>query len=139
MYGIEPEAIDYKTMQVLSPGYMVRPEAIESTYYVWRATGDRRYYEMGKTMFESIEKYCQTENGYVQLSDVRTKEKWDTLESFFFAETMKYCYLFFAPEKVFSFKDYVFSTEAHPLCNTWDKGWRGDYMMHGGGAGDAAQ
>lgn len=139
MHGIEPEAIDYKTMQVLSPGYMVRPEAIEATYYVWRATGDSRYYEMGKTMFESIEKYCQTENGYVQLSDVRTKEKWDTLESFFFAETMKYCYLFFAPEKVFSFKDYVLNTEAHPLRNTWDKGWRGDYMMYGGSADGAAQ
>ena len=43
------------------------------------------------------------------------------------------------PKKVFSFKDYVLNTEAHPLRNTWDKGWRGDYMMHGGGDGRAAQ
>ena len=129
MEGIEPESIDYSTMQIKDAYYMIRPEAIESTYYVWKATGDKKYYEMGKTMFESIEKYCQVENGYVQLRDVRSKEKWDTLESFFFAETMKYCYLFFAPEDVFSFKDYVLNTEAHPLKNTWDKGWRGDYKM----------
>lgn len=129
LYGIEPESINYKTMEVLSPYYMIRPEAIEATYYVWKATGDEKYYEMGKVMFESIEKYCQVENGYVQLKDVRTKETWDTLESFFFAETMKYCYLFFAPESVFSFKNYVLNTEAHPLKNTWDKDWIGDYKM----------
>lgn len=129
LYGIEPESINYKTMEVLSPYYMIRPEAVEATYYVWKATGDEKYYEMGKVMFESIEKYCQVENGYVQLKDVRTKEKWDTLESFFFAETMKYCYLFFAPESVFSFKNYVLNTEAHPLKNTWDKGWKGNYKM----------
>ncbi|HJH71003.1 MAG TPA: glycoside hydrolase family 47 protein [Bacteroidaceae bacterium] len=130
LHGIEPEMIDYTNMEVVSPYYMIRPEAIESTYYIWKATGDNRYYEMGKTMFESIEKYCQVENGYVQLKDVRTKEKWDTLESFFFAETMKYCYLFFAPDSVFNFKNYVLNTEAHPLKNTWDVDWRGDYKMY---------
>lgn len=129
MEGIEPESIDYKKMEIMSSYYMIRPEAIESTYYVWKATGDDKYYEMGKTMFESIEKYCQVPNGYVQLRDVRTKEKWDTLESFFFAETMKYCYLFFAPESVFNFDEYVLNTEAHPLKNTWDKDWTGRYKM----------
>ncbi len=129
LHGIEPESIDYTTMEIRDAVYLIRPEAIEATYYVWKATGDRKYYDMGKTMFESIEKYCQVENGYVQLRDVRDKTKWDTLESFFFAETMKYCYLFFAPDSVFSFKDYVLNTEAHPMKNTWDKDWRGDYKM----------
>ena len=99
MYGLEPESIDYSTMKVLSPYYMVRPEAIETTYYLWHFTKDKQYYELGKHMFESIEKFCQVENGYVQIKDVRTMEKSDALESFFFAETMKYCYLFAAPEK----------------------------------------
>ena len=129
MQGIEPESIDYTTMEIRDAVYLIRPEAIESTYYVWKATGDKKYYEMGKTMFESIEKYCQVDNGYTQLRDVRTKEKWDTLESFFFAETMKYCYLFFVPDSVFSFKNYVLNTEAHPMRNTWEEGWRGDYKM----------
>lgn len=115
MYGVEPETIDYSDMTVLNGFYMVRPEAIEAAYYLWSFTGDKKYYEMGKTMFESIEKYCQVENGYVQIEDVRTMEKKDDLESFFFAETMKYCYLFFAPEGTFSFDKYVLNTEAHPM------------------------
>ncbi len=115
LYGIEPESINYTTMEIISPYYMIRPEAIEAAYYLWHYTKDQQYYQMGKTMFESIEKYCQVENGYVQIKDVRTMEKWDTLESFFFAEIMKYCYLFFAPEENFSLDKYVLNTEAHPF------------------------
>ncbi len=74
MEGLEPESIDYKKMEIMSSYYMIRPEAIESTYYVWKAIGGDKYYEMGKTMFESIEKYCQVPNGYVQVRDVRTKK-----------------------------------------------------------------
>lgn len=125
MYGLEPESINYSTMEVVSPYYMIRPEAIEAAYYTWKATGKDEYYQMGKTMFESIEKYCQVENGYTQIQDVRTMERWDTLESFFFAETMKYCYLFFAEDDVFSFDDYVLNSEAHPFKNTWDSNWAG--------------
>lgn len=115
LYGLEPENIDYSTMEVGAVYYMIRPEAIEAAYYLWHYTKDVQYYEMGKKMFESIEKYCQVENGYVQIQDVRTLEKWDTLESFFFAETMKYCYLFFAPEESFSLDKCILNTEAHPF------------------------
>lgn len=128
LHDIEPESIDYVKMEAVSKYYMIRPEAIESTYYVWRATGDDKYYEQGKHMFESIEKYCQVENGYVQIQDVTTKEHWDTLESFFFAETMKYCYLFFAPKGTFDFSEYVLNTEAHPFRNSWDKGWKANHV-----------
>jgi len=33
-YGIEPEEINYQTWQVVSPGYPLRPEIVESTYYL---------------------------------------------------------------------------------------------------------
>lgn len=121
MNGVEPESINYSTMDVISPYYMIRPEAIEATYYLWHFTKDKQYYEMGKNMFESIEKYCQIDNGYVQIKDVRTMEKWDALESFFFAETMKYCYLFFAPKEAFDLDKCVLNTEAHPFFKTWKK------------------
>ncbi|MEQ2410743.1 glycoside hydrolase family 47 protein [Bacteroides ovatus] len=119
MYGLEPEAIDYTNMKVLAPYYMARPEAIEANYYLWHFTKDKQYYEMGKTMFDAIEKNCQIDNGYVQIKDVRTMEKWDTLESFFFAETLKYCYLYFAPKGAFSLDKCVLNTEAHPFFKTW--------------------
>ena len=33
-YGIEPEEIDYQKWEVVSPGYPLRPEIVESTYYL---------------------------------------------------------------------------------------------------------
>jgi len=41
-HGIEPEEINYQTMEVTSPGYPLRPEIVESTYYLYHyATGAR--------------------------------------------------------------------------------------------------
>ncbi len=37
------------------------------------------------------------------------------MESFFFAETLKYLYLLFAPESTLEFDSVVFNTEAHPM------------------------
>ena len=34
-YGIEPEEFNYQTMEVTSPGYPLRPEIVESTYYLY--------------------------------------------------------------------------------------------------------
>jgi len=121
LYGVEPESINYLTLNIQSAGYLVRPEAIEAAYYLWHYTKDKQYYETGKKMFEGIEKYCQVDNGYVQINDVRTMEKWDTLESFFFAETMKYCYLFFAPKEAFNLDQCILNTEAHPFYKTWKR------------------
>jgi hypothetical protein len=74
---------------------------------------------MGETMFKSLVEYSKTESGYAELSDVRTKEKNDAMQSFFLAETLKYAYLLFAEEDILSLDEYVFNTEAHPLTKTW--------------------
>ncbi len=34
LHGIEPEELDYQTLEIVSPGYALRPEIIESTYYL---------------------------------------------------------------------------------------------------------
>jgi mannosidase alpha-like ER degradation enhancer 2 len=41
------------------------------------------------------------------------------MPSYFFAETLKYLYLLFAPETTLNFDHLVFNTEAHPLRRTW--------------------
>ena len=38
--GIEPEEFDYSTMKITYPGYELRPEIIESTYYLYYFTGE---------------------------------------------------------------------------------------------------
>ena len=115
VYGIEPEGFDYKTMKAVNKEYYLRPETIESAYYLWHYTGDEKYRRMGETYFCNLKAYCKTEAGYAYLKDVTTKEKADGMESFFFAETLKYLYLLFGEKGVMSLDEVVFNTEAHPM------------------------
>ena len=46
--GIEPEVIDYRTMKTLYPGYPLRPEIVESAYYLYHYTKDPTYLAMGR-------------------------------------------------------------------------------------------
>lgn len=114
-FTIEPEQFNYKTMEVIDGGYALRPEIIESAYYLYHFTHDPKYLEMGKKYFEDIRKFCKTEYGYAALKDVRTKEKLPSMESFLFAETFKYLYLLFSPDSTLEFDKVIFTTEAHPL------------------------
>ncbi|HEV2842390.1 MAG TPA: glycoside hydrolase family 47 protein [Chthoniobacterales bacterium] len=119
LHGIEPEVIDYKTMQVKAVTYHLRPEIVESTYYLHHCTGDPEYRQMGETIFNDFVKHCRAEAGYASLADMVTKEKRDEMESFALAETFKYFYLLFAPAGTLDFDKVVFNTEAHPLRRTW--------------------
>jgi mannosidase alpha-like ER degradation enhancer 2 len=118
-YGIEPEAIDYTTMCATDSSYHLRPEIIESAYYLYEQTGDDRYREMGRVIFDGLRRSCRTPQGYAMIEDVRTKRQGDRMESFFFAETLKYLYLLFAPPATLPFGSVIFNTEAHPLRRTW--------------------
>ncbi len=119
LYGVEPEILDYKTMRVMAPAYHLRPEIVESTYYLYYFTGDSEYRRMGEKLFNDFVKYCRAEAGYAALADVVTKQKRDEMESFALAETFKYFYLLFAPPRTLDFNKMVFNTEAHPLRRTW--------------------
>lgn len=115
LHGIEPESLDYASMKVQSPGYALRPEIVESAYYLHHYTGDTRYRAMGREFFEDFVRHCRTEAGFAALKDVRSKTKEDSMESFVFAETFKYYYLLFAPKETLDFDAVTFNTEAHPL------------------------
>jgi ER degradation enhancer, mannosidase alpha-like 2 len=118
-FGIEPEEIDYSTMKITSPGYPLRPEVIESAYYLSFYTKDPRYTEMASTFLLSLVRFCKTDAGYAALRNVETRDKNDNMESFFLAETLKYLYLIFAPRQTLDLNKVVFNTEAHPLQKTW--------------------
>ena len=118
-FGIEPEELDYVTMRPTYPGYVLRPEAIESAYYLYRTTGERRWQEMGRVMVDSLLHYTRSDAGFAALTSAVTKEKRDQMESFFLAETLKYAYLLFAPPAALDFDAVVFNTEAHPIRRTW--------------------
>jgi ER degradation enhancer, mannosidase alpha-like 2 len=117
--GLEPEIYDYRAGRITSPAYHLRPEIIESAYYLHRRTRDPRYRDMGRTFLHDLEASCRTDVGYAAVSDVRTKAKTDRMESYFLAETLKYLYLLFAPDDALPLDEIVLNTEAHPLRRTW--------------------
>ncbi|MGZ8844791.1 MAG: glycoside hydrolase family 47 protein, partial [Pyrinomonadaceae bacterium] len=126
-HGIEPEEINYQTMEVVSPAYHLRPEIVESTYYLYhygtRASRSQssakldanHHQQMGAMMWRDFVKHCRTDVGYAALKSVVTKEKSDSMQSFLFAETFKYFYLLFAPPRTLDFDRVIFNTEAHPV------------------------
>ena len=113
--GIEPEEFDYRARKITSPAYHLRPEIVESTYYLYRYTKDRKYLLMGEKLWRDFVKHCRTEDGYAALKSVVTKEKNDSMQSFLFAETFKYFYLLFSPPNTLDFDKVIFNTEAHPI------------------------
>ncbi len=113
--GIEPEVLDYRAMRIVEAGYPLRPEIMESAYYLRRLTHDPRYLEMGRTFLDALAARCRTPGGYTVLKSVETGEKGDLMPSYFLAETLKYLYLTFAPDDALDLDHVVFNTEAHPL------------------------
>ncbi|KAF2002059.1 glycoside hydrolase family 47 protein [Amniculicola lignicola CBS 123094] len=94
-----------------------RPEFIESTWYLYRATNDPWYLHVGEMALRDIKRRCWTKCGWAGLQDVRTGELSDRMESFFLGETAKYLFLLFDPSHPLNTWDapFVFTTEGHPL------------------------
>ncbi|KAL3632152.1 mannosyl-oligosaccharide alpha-1,2-mannosidase [Castilleja foliolosa] len=102
-------------MSVGTSWNILRPETVESLFYLWRLTGNKTYKEWGWNIFQAFEKNSRVESGYVGLKDVNTGVKDNMMQSFFLAETLKYLYLLFSPSSVISLDEWVFNTEAHPI------------------------
>ncbi|XP_058887356.1 ER degradation-enhancing alpha-mannosidase-like protein 3 [Acipenser ruthenus] len=95
----------------------LRPEFAESTYFLYKATGDPYYLETGKTILENLNKFARVPCGFAAMKDVRTGSHEDRMDSFFLAEMFKYLFLLFADKEdlLFDMDHYLFTTEAHLL------------------------
>lgn len=105
------------TLQVHWGQHPLRPEFLESTYFLHRATGDDHYLHVGKTVLKALQQYTRVPCGYAAVNDVRTRVHEDRMDSFVLAETFKYLYMLFGDDKDLPVKleDYVLTTEAHFL------------------------
>jgi hypothetical protein len=94
-----------------------RPEFVESTWYLYRATRDPWYLHVGEMALRDIKRRSWTQCGWAGLQDVQSGEKMDRMESFFLGETAKYLYLLFDVDHPLNKLDssFVFTTEGHPL------------------------
>ena len=119
--GIGPEIVRFMpngTYRVDNPKYILRPETIESLFYLYRYTNDKKYRDWAAAIAHSIDQQCRTPAAFAALKDVERERpiKVDSMESFFLAETLKYLYLILeADEGVLDLDRFVLNTEAHPL------------------------
>jgi len=113
--GLEPMVYDYGIDSITNPGYDLNPEIMESNFYLYYYTHDEKYAQMNERYLNDLIKYCRNDVAFTTIENVNTKQRSDNMPTFFFAETLKYLYLTFAPEGQTFLDEYVFSTEAHPF------------------------
>ncbi|KAF8076303.1 alpha mannosidase-like protein [Lyophyllum atratum] len=112
-----PEVFDTNYKKATSHQYPLRPEFIESTWYLYRATRDSFYLDVGERVLFDLITRAKVDCGLVGIQDLRTNRRDDRMESFALSETLKYLYLLFDEENVLHSDDsnYVFTTEGHIL------------------------
>ena len=120
--GLAPEFVRFNPngggMRAGAFHNLLRPEAIESVFYLWRFTKEAKYREMGWKMFLAFERYCRIESGgYAGLKNVASTSsaKDDTMQTFWLAETLKYFLMLFSDDSLLDLDTHVINTEAHPL------------------------
>ncbi|KAI0409964.1 glycoside hydrolase family 47 protein [Xylaria palmicola] len=99
------------------PRYLLRPEAIESVFLMYRMTGKSEYQETAWRMFKAIRKATETDLAFSAIESVKVTDtvKVDSMESFWLAETLRYFYLIFSSPDLVHLDEFVLNTEAHPL------------------------
>uniref|UniRef100_A0A183CDP7 alpha-1,2-Mannosidase n=1 Tax=Globodera pallida TaxID=36090 RepID=A0A183CDP7_GLOPA len=121
--GIGPESFHFspdaeaQATRISESYYILRPEAIEGWFYLWRVTGNEKYREWCWEAAQAIERHCRVEAGYSGIRNVNTErvEHDDVQQSFFLAETLKYLFLAFSDSTEMPLDQWVFNTEAHPF------------------------
>ncbi|KAE8291633.1 Endoplasmic reticulum mannosyl-oligosaccharide 1,2-alpha-mannosidase [Larimichthys crocea] len=127
--GLSPEIVHFNMHQgsnrdidvkLADRHNLLRPETVESLFYLYRFTKDHKYQDWGFEILQNFNKYTKVSSGgYTSINNVRDPDYTsprDKMESFFLGETLKYLYLLFSDDpNLISLDQYVFNTEAHPL------------------------
>eukprot|EP00268_Persea_americana_P045139 TRINITY_DN4588_c1_g1_i2.p1 TRINITY_DN4588_c1_g1~~TRINITY_DN4588_c1_g1_i2.p1 ORF type:complete len:578 (+),score=97.69 TRINITY_DN4588_c1_g1_i2:73-1806(+) len=115
-FGVLPERylLDREMLHPTEKYYPLRPELAESTLYLYQATKDPWYIEVGESIVTSLNTYTKVEGGFASVKDVTTMQLEDHQHSFFLAETCKYLYLLFN-DSFLANQNYIFTTEGHPF------------------------
>ncbi|VDN17757.1 unnamed protein product [Gongylonema pulchrum] len=109
-----PEAFTHD-LQVHWAEHPIRPEFIESTYLLYRATKDEHYLRVAKDLMDSMNQFLRVECGFAAAKDIRSMSHEDRMDSFVLSETLKYLYMIFTePSDLYiDPHNYVLTTEAH--------------------------
>ena len=94
------------------------PESVESWFYAHRISGDAIWADYAWDLFLSINDTARNSVAFATVNNVGMpfgESQTNSLDSFFFAEVLKYMYLSFADPSVIDLGKWVFNTESHPV------------------------
>lgn len=106
-----PEGED--KIRLIEASYVLRPEFIESTLYLYRATKNTVFQLIAKKTLIAIREFTKNSCGFSAIGNFLLMNQDDRLDTFFFSETLKYLYLIFDEDNFANKEPYLFTTEAH--------------------------
>jgi len=59
-----------RTFKIENAIYDLRPETLESVFYYYRLTGDKRYQDLAWKLYLGIERYAKTNAGFTRIDNV---------------------------------------------------------------------
>ncbi|KZW03978.1 alpha-mannosidase [Exidia glandulosa HHB12029] len=112
-----PEMYDINHGVATTLSYPLRPEFVESTWYLYTATRDPFYLDVGERILSDLTRRAKVDCGLTGIEDLITNKQSDRMESFVLSETLKYLYLLFDEHNPINKDDsnFVFTTEGHVL------------------------
>lgn len=113
-FGFIPEVFipSSRSYHTNNDDWPLRPEFIESTYLLYRATKHPFYLHVAALIVRNIQMYTRVQCGFASVG-IHDLSLDDRMDSFFLAETLKYLYLIFDEANWFNHHNVIFSTEAH--------------------------
>ncbi|ORY53219.1 seven-hairpin glycosidase [Rhizoclosmatium globosum] len=98
--GIGGENCDGETLDLRHTKYILRPEVVESLFYMWRYSHDQVYRDRAWAIANAINTYCRDDTGYHGLEHAGSKDS-DPIDR--------------QNDDTIPLEQYVFNTEAHVL------------------------
>ena len=125
-----PEGED--KIRLIDPSYVLRPEFVESTLYLYRATKNPVFQLIAKQSLKAIREFTKNSCGFSAIGNLLLMTQDDRLDTFFFSETLKYIYLIFDEDNFANKEPYLFTTEAHliPLKSDYIKSYDKDLISN---------
>ncbi|CCE90953.1 putative mannosidase MNL2 TDEL_0C00640 [Torulaspora delbrueckii] len=97
---------------------VLSPDAVEAIFYLYRTTGDAKWRQMARTMFQMTLETLQNSNGGAK-GVWKINELYDDgtglASSSWLSKTLKYYFLLFSDKNYYSLDDYVFTSGGHLL------------------------
>ncbi|GAA4992207.1 glycoside hydrolase family 47 protein [Kitasatospora paranensis] len=113
--AVVPEAIDYGSASVVSGRNDLRPEYVNSSFDLWRLTGEASFKETAYRYFQGLRDNLRVPGGYTVADEVSPVRRGDLTPGYWFAENPKYLYLMFAAAPRFDYRSGLLSTEGKLL------------------------